>query len=58
MTECYCQWVDGMVDSDKMPEKPCNLEFILNNAKCTKCEKSLQLEYMTPKELLRNIYIR
>lgn len=57
MTECYCQWVDGMVDSDKMPEL-CNAEFIFWDGKCTKCERSPQLDYMTPKELLRNIYVK
>lgn len=57
MTKCYCQWVSGEVESDKMPES-CNAEIIINDGKCTKREPSPQLEYMKSKDLLQNIYVK
>jgi len=56
MSECYCQFVDGIVNSDKMPES-CNAEFILGDGKCTKCENSPLLKQgVKTKDLLINIY--
>lgn len=55
--KCYCQFVDGEVESDKMPET-CNKELIIGNGRCEVCLKSPQLEYMTSKDLVQNIYVR
>jgi hypothetical protein len=49
--------VDQKVNSDKMPET-CNTEFILGGGRCEVCAKSPQLEYMSAKDLLQNIYVK
>lgn len=55
--KCYCQFVDGEVESDKMPES-CNKELILGNGRCEVCVKSPQREFMSSKDLVQNIYVK
>jgi hypothetical protein len=49
----YCQWVDEIVEKEKLGEY-CEENII--DGRCIRCERSPQLDLgMKPSELLRNI---